>query len=334
MAARDEDRRERLRRLQEAFEKRGYILRNPDVLGYAVGTRYRGGERTEEPALIVYVRPGRKRTDPRKLPRHRRIPERIRLQVEGETVWLPVDLVETQPGRPQAPASGSAADRTLSVGPGEGDRTGTVGWIDHTSRASKDVVFCTALHVLLSMTDSRLQGTIRKTYRFQFPDFEHAVSPSVRDGGGATDGAVGWLLHGERSNVLDVGVVQVSDRSWLEGVVRSLGTVGPPRALDPVETHSGSPVQVTLRGRSSGEVTGRVLEYPAHFVFAYEDREVQLLGLIATDIATREGDSGALLLDSERRALGMLVGLGGDRSFFMTLPKVIDAMELAGQGPT
>lgn len=320
---------ERVRLLREAFERREYLLRNPDVLGYAVGYRYRGGERTDEPALVVYVRPGRKQEDPREVPRHRRIPERVRLEVESETVWLPVDLVETEPGRPQA----GAQERGLSVGPSGEDRTGTVGWIDYTNQPSKDLVFCTAFHVLLSMTDPRLQGQVRKTYGFQFPDFEHTVSPSLRDGGDPKNGAVGWLLHGARSNVVDIGVVQVSDPSWLNRVLGTLGEIGSPRELEAVEVHSGNPLTVTMRGRTSGEVSGQVLEYPAHFVFRYEDREVQLLDLIATDITTGEGDSGALLLDSDRRSLGMLVGLGGDRSFFMKLSNVIQAMGLAGEGP-
>ncbi|MDX1579400.1 MAG: hypothetical protein R3266_13015, partial [Gemmatimonadota bacterium] len=90
--------RRRLRLLERAARERDYLLSIPGVLGYAVGYRVRGGQQTDEPVLTIYVEPGRKAVDPKSLPRHRRIPERVRLDVRGRTVWLSTDLVETESG--------------------------------------------------------------------------------------------------------------------------------------------------------------------------------------------------------------------------------------------
>src|SRR5262245_51438921 len=83
-----EERERQLRLLRKALKQRSYILKISDVLGYGVGFREKKGEWTDEPALIVYVRPGRKAKEYKDLPPHQRIPSRIRLQIGKKTVWL------------------------------------------------------------------------------------------------------------------------------------------------------------------------------------------------------------------------------------------------------
>ena len=62
--------------LRRAIEERKYLLDIRDVLGYGVGYREKEGQRTREPALVIYVRPGRKAKEPQDFPRHQRIPKR------------------------------------------------------------------------------------------------------------------------------------------------------------------------------------------------------------------------------------------------------------------
>jgi hypothetical protein len=319
----------RWRLLRRAIEERKYLLDIRDVLGYGVGYREKEGRRTREPALVVYVRPGRKAREPQDFPRHQRIPKRVRLKMRGKTVWLPVDIVETEPGRLQ---QGGDLRRAVSIGhSAQLARTGSVGWI---ARTDQQPVVCTAFHVLLSMADPRLDGQIDKSYRFDLGQLDNVVQPSREDGGDSVEDIVGFVIKGRRNNVVDVGVVQVTNQTWLAATAGRItvalsGPLGPPRSLaqeiDAVEQN----LAVRMIGRTSGSAHGTLLEFPAVHTFEYEDRDVVLFSLLATDIQTSGGDSGALLVDADRRPLGTLVGAAGGRSYFINIQSIIELMNLA-----
>lgn len=323
-----EARARRLELLEQAFEERRYLLGIHDVLGYAVGFRVRDGEATDEPVLTVYVRPGRRELDRSDFPRNQRIPERLRLRVDDEVVWLPVDLVESEPGELLA---GSPVRSGLSVGNSRRDDSGTIGWIARTDDDAAAPVFCSAFHVLLRFDGSNLRGGADKSYEFLFPDFEHVLSPSIQDDGNLADHNVGHVLAGRRSRLVDVAVVSPRDAELVEATAVGIGEIGSARFLTAADLDPADPPTVQLRGRSTTQVTqGTVRRYPAAHVFSYPDRPngLMLMELIETDIATRGGDSGALLLDEDRRPLGMLVGRAGGSSFFMHMRNIIEATNL------
>lgn len=322
-----------LRLLREAVKKRSYILRISDVLGYGVGFRERNGEWTDEPALIVYVCPGRKAKKYEDMPRHQRIPSRIRLKVGKKTIWLPVDIVETETGKLMAgnPATASL-DKLVSIGhQNEPDRTGSIGWIARRNSPNRELVLCTALHALVDLKSPLLTGAqVEKTYRFDDQRFDNIVNPSRLDNGHFVNDIVGFMVAGRRSNLVDVGVVQITDLPWVRALIERMGAFREPHLLTEDEIDSQEPIQVSILGRTSRRQSGVVKEFPAQHTFEYSDRKVILFNLIATDIATRKGDSGALLFDSERRPLGMLVGAAGDRSFFINIARIIEIFDLTG----
>ncbi len=323
------ERQRTLELLERAVEERTYLLRVSDVLGYAVGFRVKDGETTEEPVLTVYVRKGRKAKDPEDHPPHQRIPSRIRLKVGKKWVWLPVDIVESEVGS----LSAGPVQAGLSVGNSRKTDSGSIGWIARTDDEASAPVFCSAFHVLLRFppNGSKLTGTVDKQYQFTFPNFENVVSPSVEDGGDVAQDNVGHVMAGRRNNVVDVAVVSPRDAASVEAVARDIGPIGPARFLTASDLHPTDPVQVRIRGRSTTQVTtAQVVRFPAAHLFAYPDRPNGLLlfQLIETNIETQAGDSGTLLLDDQRRPLGMLVGRAGGSSFFMHIQSVINAMKL------
>ncbi len=83
----------RLRDVREAKARFGAeLLRNPDVHGVGVGRRRRGGEKTEELAIVVHVQ--RKRPEDEISPR-RLVPRSVRyVNRQREEVEIPVDVVE------------------------------------------------------------------------------------------------------------------------------------------------------------------------------------------------------------------------------------------------
>jgi hypothetical protein len=284
---------------------------------------------------VVYVRPGRKAREPQDFPRHQRIPKRVRLRVKGETIWLPVDIVETELGcLQQGGISNGDLGQAVSVGhSAQLARTGSIGWIARQNGVGQQPVFCTAFHVLLRMDDPRLSGSIDKSYQLDIGQLDHVVHPSREDGGNAVEDLIGFVLRGRRNNVVDVGVVQVTNQSWLNTTIQRInqalsGPIGQPRSLLQEVSVVEQSLPVRMIGRTSGSAHGTVLEFPAVHAFGYEDRDVVLFRLIATDIQTLGGDSGALLVDSDRRPLGMLVGAAGGRSYFIDIQSIIDHMNL------
>lgn len=323
------ERQRTLELLERAVEERTYLLRVSDVLGYAVGFRVKDGETTEEPVLTVYVRKGRKAKDPEDHPPHQRIPSRIRLKVGKKWVWLPVDIVESEVGS----LSAGPVQAGLSVGNSRKSDSGTIGWIARTDDEASAPVFCSAFHVLLRFppNGSTLSGTTDKQYQFTFPDFEHVLSPSVEDGGDLAQNNVGHVIAGRRNSIVDVAVVSPRDAALVEGIALDLGPLGPARFLTASDLHPTDPPQVQIRGRSTQHVTtGKVVRFPAAHLFGYPDRPNGLLlfELIETDIQTQGGDSGTLLLDTDRRPLGMLVGSAAGQSFFVHIRNVIQTMKL------
>jgi hypothetical protein len=317
---------EQLRYLQRAVRERRYLLKNPDVLGVGVGYRERNGVITDELALIVYVVPGRKQTSKEEQPKSRRIPEHVTFRVRGHQINLPVDIVEADIGKLHRDVvSGVSVGNQLSQ-----NIAGTVGWIAQR-RSDKKPVFCSNYHVLIPFPPA---GTNQETLTFTRGDDggEVAVMPSIKDGGDPNASRVGEVVRGRRDIVSDVAIVLIDpDEDWTpRKEVIDIGAYGAPREITTADLASG-PIPVMVRGRTTGHVLhGNIITYPNQLPFAYPDLDDPLLmsDLIATDIQTQEGDSGALLLDEQLRPLGILLGMGGTRSYFIHIANIMSSMQI------
>ena len=316
-----------LRLIDEAVKRRTYLFKIPDVLGTAVGYRITGGERTHEPAVIIYVRPGRKAKDPKKLPRHQRIPHRLRLSLGGETVWLPVDLVELDTGRLCATSfvAGSTVANVRNV-----DNFGTVGWIARDGDGQP--VLCGSYHVFLRPPDAYSPPSATQRFRSASAPRESLMCPCSIEGGDPVRDVVGFVKEGVRSRFVDAAVATVDEPDRVDDLARFIGRLEEIRDLNVEEIQPGGGETVRAVVRRSAPLTGKLLETSASFPFVYPDFPdgLRMLDLIATDIPTQAGDSGALLVDGARRALGMLIGRdeSGARSFFMHIQHVVDALQL------
>lgn len=315
------------RLIDQAVKRRTYLFKIPDVLGTAVGYRIRDGERTHEPAVIVYVKPGTKARDPQDVPRHRRIPRRLRLTLRGKTTWLPVDLVEL--GRGQLCAKSFVAGSTVA-----NNRTtanfGTVGWIARGQDG--EPVLCGSYHVFLRRPDAYSPPSTTQRFRTGNPPAESLMCPGSIEGGDPVRDVIGFVKEGVRSRFVDAAIATVHEPGRVDDLARFIGRLGKIRDLNAEQIQPGSGETVRAVVHRSSPLTGQLLETSASFPFVYPDFPdgLRMLDLIATDIPTQGGDSGALLVDAERRALGMLVGRdeSGTRSFFMHIQHVVDALQL------
>jgi hypothetical protein len=303
--------------LRLAYRTRRYLLRNPDVLGLGVGYRFRGGTRTDEPALVVYVRRGVKSRDPGRAPRHRRIPERVHVAGRGGERWLSVDLVEAGAGELCTPVT--AGVTTCNCG--TSDEFGTVGWV--ARQADGKAVFCSCYHVLLA---NRFDPP-RQVQRFVGTPAtrEFVTSPSPQFGGDA-ETQMGLVVRGVRSPTQDIAIAEPLPGIQLTAFIRAIGAMGQPRELSSQSNAPGKGEAIKVAVGHHNAPRGHILEFPVSFTVAYPDFPTyELRNLISTDAPVQPGDSGSLLLDAARRPLGMLVCRDpvSGRSFFMPIATVM-----------
>jgi hypothetical protein len=301
-----------------AYGSRSYLLRNPDVLGYGVGYRVKQGVRTDEPALVVYVRKGLKSRDLKAVARHRRVPTRVRVPGPDGPRWLPVDLVEAGVGELCASVSSAVTVCNCRVPNG----FGTVGWV--ARQADGTPVFCSCYHVLLPDFFSPPREKQLFVPNPAVPQFVTCPSPGF---GGNTELKLGRVVRGVRSPTADLALAEAEPGVDLSDFVQAVGAPRkPPRELSPQKNPpgQGEPVQVGVGHH--GPIRGRLMEFPATVKMKYPDfPEYAMNDLIATDAPVRPGDSGALLLDEKRHPIGMLVGrdVQAGRSYFMPMSTVM-----------
>ena len=310
--------------LERAYRERDYVSRISDVIGTAIGYRERDNVVTDELALIVYVRSGRKRARKSDYPKHQQIPERVRLKVKGRTVWLPVDIIETRGPRLHAALVSGANIGNL----GSVRVNGTIGWIARRQQDGAAVV-CSNYHVLLRFPPKPGSAVLPFPVPGP-PPAEFALSPSRFRGGSSPQNDIGPVVQGLRDQFVDVAIVLVANSVSVMSQVPGIGSIGPARSITPADFASG-PIPVQLRGSASDQVLrGVATQYPVNLPFPYPDltTPLQMLDLIATDLRTIEGDSGSVLLDDARRPIGILLGGDGVRSWYIHIRHVIRTMNL------
>lgn len=311
-----------LRALRLAYRARRYLLRIPDVLGYAVGFRIRGGERTDEPALIVYVREGVKRRDPSKVARHRRIPRHVNVGSRSGPKRLPVDLVESAPAELCAAFIGPGQTVCNCAAP---QVFGTVGWV--ARQADSTPVFVSCFHVMLSR---RMVGGGELLFIHDPAAPEAVTTPSVTFGGNV-EMKTGLVMRGVRTHLADLAIGQVQGGAQLTSNVSAIGPLREPRFLRSDEIVPGQGEEIQVAVGHDGPTRGKLLEFPASFPVNYPDAPgFQMDGLIATSADVREGDSGSALLDLSGKPLGVLVAKDpvNRRSYFMPIATVMSTFNL------
>lgn len=303
-----------------AYRTRRYLLRNPDVLGFGVGHRFCQGERTGEPALVVYVREGVKSRDPQRVPRHRRIPRHVRLPGRGGSRMLCVDLVETGVG--ELCQGVTPAVTVCNIG--SAVEFGTVGWV--ARQASGTPVFCSCYHVLLPRAFNPPRTTQTFFHNPAQPQEVTCPSPLF---GGSIGNRLGTVMRGERSPTGDLALAEVKAGVSLGSAIQGVGAMGnPPRILQSFKNQPGQGERVRVAVGHDAPIEGRLAEFPASFTVRYPDFPEYTLNnliMVVTDPVVRPGDSGALLVDDDRRPLGMLIGrdVPSRRSFYMPMSAIM-----------
>lgn len=256
-------------------------LSAPCIEGIAVGHRRTGGIAQRELAIIVHVRAKK----PAEEVCSTLIPAVLRLP--GVAWPIPVDVVEGSAIAAQAFRCGEALASERSP------EWGTLGCLVIAPGISDEALVLTCAHVLDGPLQSRVVG-------LGFPGGES--NPRA---------ALGTLVLHEPP------LPSSAEDPWPN--LYELALVKPSSAIDEVPNNGQAPIglrktslaehePVVLFGAKSGQLSGRVTQIDYNGRVEFDGQVFGFSGLVLHDAPTQAGDSGAVVMDLQRRIVGLHMG--------------------------
>ncbi len=334
---------------------RSHLLKKPNVVGVGVGYREKGGRRTDEKAIIVFVT---KKVAPHKLDGVGMVPRFLRGQRVDVIEIGEVRLMENaapllQEEEEERPPSGGGRLERWRPAPGGvsiGHYKVTAGTL---GCAVKDPA--TGERFVLSNNHVLANSSSGEDGRASAGD--PVLQPGSYDGGKPEDDTIARLkrfiplrstlqppncttarywesLANKILTVMRPGYRLYLQRSNEEGNLVDAALAGPLRAEDlspeimelgrisgTAEAYPGD--EVVFSGRTSGVVRGSIIARDVSLLVTMEPgKELYFVDQMITSAVSRPGDSGSLLLDGQNRAVGLLFAGSGTVSVCNRLQNV------------
>ena len=314
------------------------LLDRANVVGVAVGRKVVGGRETDDPCVVVYV--DHKEEEPR-LRRHDVVPK----DLDG----VRTDVVETGRFRALGLLETLAVSHTAKVRPAPGGvsiahekvTAGTLGIVAH--RTTGEAVILSNNHVLANSNDAKTGDRI--------------LQPGPHDGGRPQDGiaeladfvpiqfserelgGLGRLLEralrpflapigldvrrlpSGRTNLVDAAIARPLAADLVAPDILEIG-----RVAGTADAALGA--RVKKSGRTTGLTRGRVTALDASVEVDYGGKSALFRGQVVSDILSRGGDSGSLIVDDANRAVGLLFAGGTTTTILNPIGAVLRALGL------
>jgi len=314
------------------------LFARANVVGIAVGRKVVGGQETDRPCVVVFV--------------DRKVPEaelRRRDIVPKDLDGVPTDVVET--GRFQALGlvEPTGLSRTARVRPAPGGvsighvriTAGTLGVL--ARRRDGTPVLLSNNHVLANGNEARAGDPIlqpgpadggrpedalaRLTAFVPIRFDERHLGPFAR----LVERALGPLLarmglglrrlpSGE-ANLVDAAIATPLSRDLVDEEILEIG-----RVAGATEAEIG--MRVRKSGRTTGLTMGRITASDGVVQVDYGGRTALFRRQLVSDLLSRGGDSGSLIVDEGRRAVGLLFAGSAVTTLINPIAAVVEALDL------
>lgn len=325
-----------MRAARATFEQE--LLARQHVIGVAVGRKVVEGRPTDEPCVVVYV-------DRKEAPGALREEDLVPRTVDG----VRTDVVATGAFRALPLVETLAVSRTERVRPAPGGvsiahpkvTAGTLGVL--VRRASGEAVILSNNHVLANGNEARPGDPVLQPGPYdggrpqdaiaKLTDFVPiAFRDEELDGlGRALDRTLGRVLAPAgfglrrlrlgKANVVDAAIASPLDPDLVSRDVLEIGAVSGTvaAALD---------LEVRKSGRTTGLTRGAVTGLDATVEVDYGGRTAVFRGQVVSDLLSRGGDSGSLIVDGGNRAVGLLFAGGSTTTILNPIDAVLGALDL------
>jgi hypothetical protein len=295
------------------------MFADPNILGFGVGPKLSGSDRTpSEVCLVVFVR--------RKLPKSRlrdlfEIPKRLPLSTLG--LRIPTD-VQAWRHPPLAHALSSGAP----VGDLSGDSgTMTLAVADDSDSSAGDALILSCSHVLAAAGSGHFGDPV-----------ESPPTPATDPGPNIVGRLRRFTVIDPHSlaNAVDAAVAEPLAGVALSNHIPGIGTPTGVRDLRLEGDTVINQLQVQRPGAATGKQTGTIRNLHVSTRITYHqlpgDPSVHFVELVQYDASSKEGDSGAAVLDTtaQHNVVGMhIAGVADDSiSLFTHIQLVFDVMQL------
>jgi len=310
------------------------FMRRRNVVACGVGYKIAGNQQTITPSVMVSVE--------EKLPKKRLLAdELIPPRVDG----VYTDVVETGIIEAQG-LSRTAVVRPVMPGVSVGHLNGTAGTAGCLVRRGNQLFILSNNHVLADLNRGRigdvivqpgprdggtlsdkiaeLAGFIKIMFSDEMPT---TVSASAEEPAGCAAVLAGlaqiFSSGAQRptpgfnfDNQFDAAYARIADGVAVSSSIVDLG--GAPTGV--VAPHLG--MRVMKSGRTSGVTLGRVMQIDVTVNVRYEGRPARFTDQIMLSPMSERGDSGALVVDEERKAVGLLFS-GSDKVSIATPIQIV-----------
>ena len=314
------------------------LLARENVVGVAVGRKVVSGRETDETCVVVYVERKERETE---LRRRDLVPRTL----DG----VRTDVVATGPLRALPQLETLAVSHTARVRPAPGGvsiahakvTAGTLGVLAH--RTSGEAVILSNNHVLANSNEAKVGDPI--------------LQPGPYDGGGPRDviatlaafvpvafdaqdlDGLGRLvertlgrilapaglglrrLPSGKTNLVDAAIATPLAADLVAPDILELGPVGGTAAAT-------LGMEVKKSGRTTGLTRGKVTGLEATVEVDYGGKTATFRGQIVSDVLSRGGDSGSLVVDTSNRAVGLLFAGGATTTILNPIDAVLAALGL------
>jgi hypothetical protein len=314
------------------------IFARANVVGIAVGNKRIEGRETGERCIVVFV-------EEKRLEHRLRRRDVVPIALDG----VRTDVVET--GRFEAFRTAQAVDvdRTKRIRPAPGGvsighslvTAGTLGVL--TRRNGRPVVLSNN-HILAAQNAGRAGDPILQPGPADEGRPQDAIAHLVsfvpirfnEQRLGPVGRVVAWILSpllraaglglkrlpGGPSNLVDAAVAEPIDARIVAPDILGIG-----HAVGTAEAEIG--LRVWKSGRTTAVTEGRITAIDAVVEVDYGDKTAIFREQIVSDIASKGGDSGSLVVDDGRRAVGLLFAGGATTTLINPITAVARSLDLA-----
>ncbi len=327
---------EGVRAAKTAYEED--LLRRENVIGVAVGHKVVAGRETDEPCIVVYV--DHKESEDALRPR-----DLVPKNVDG----VRTDVVATGPIRALPLLETLAVSHTAKVRPAPGGvsiahervTAGTLGILAH--RTSGEPVILSNNHVLANSNEGRAGDLILQPGPYDGGKPKDAIARLaefvpiafserelgglarlVEKGFGALLAPMGLGLRrlpSGKTNLVDAAIATPLAPDLVAPDILEIGPVSGTAAAS-LDT------KVKKSGRTTGLTRGRVTGLEATVEVDYGGKTAVFRGQIVSDVTSKGGDSGSLIVNDSNRAVGLLFAGGATTTILNPIDAVLAALGL------
>lgn len=326
-----------------AVQRQGWkILQIPNVVGVGVGYKHVGLERTDRPAVIVFVS---QKIAAQNLSREFRVPFKIN-GLETDVIEIgEVRLLDTRTNklRPAQPG--------MSIGHYK-ITAGTFGAVVKDRETGEQLILSNN-HILANATDGNdgrasIGDSILQPGSYdggsnddqiatllRFIPISRGVGPATCPIAIGAAGLANKVLHFIRPNYdlriykrqhvgnkVDCALAKPVDHSIINSQVIELGQITGVAQASPG-------MMVTKSGRTSGVTSGKVTATGVTLnVQMEEDDNATFVDQVVTDMSSKPGDSGSIILTEGNRVVGLLFAGSDQYTIFNPIQNVMDQLNV------